>query len=343
MKPPTVAVVICAYTLDRWDDLSAAVASTASQHPAPDELWLVVDHNDELLERARAELASVHRRLQVVHNQRKQGLSGARNTALDHTDADVVAFLDDDAEAEPGWLRLLREPYEDESVIAVGGAAQPRWGDGAARPSTLPSEGPDSWGELDWIVGCSYEGQPRRRQRVRNLMGCNMSFRRDVFLQVGGFSEDLGRVGRTPLGCEETELCIRATAARPGTQILFEPRALVRHHVSEDRFTWHYLRHRSYAEGISKAAVSAMVGADQALQTERGYVVAVLPRAFIRELGVAAHRGSGRRGLAGLCAIGLALGATTVGYARGWLTVRSALRRTGPRGTAEVAAPSSSG
>ena len=63
-----------------------------------------------------------------------------------------------------------------------------------------------------------------------------------------------------PLGCEETELCIRArqTFARAGEKIriVFEPRAEVDHRVSHDRVEWAYLRRRSWAEGLSKAAVS---------------------------------------------------------------------------------------
>ena len=44
-------------------------------------------------------------------------------------------------------------------------------------------------------------------------MGCNMSFRREVFERIGGFAEEIGRIGKNPLGCEETELCIRARQA----------------------------------------------------------------------------------------------------------------------------------
>jgi glucosyl-dolichyl phosphate glucuronosyltransferase len=328
MTGPSAAVVICAYTLDRWTDLTEAVSSAAGQAPPPDELWLVVDHNPDLLERARAELTGAHPRLRVIANQRKKGLSGARNTGLEHAGADVVVFLDDDATATEGWLAHILAPYADQDVLAVGGAAEPRWPEGEARPPTLPAAGASDRGELDWVVGCTYAGQPHALQAVRNLMGCNMSFRREVFSVVGGFSEELGRVGRIPLGCEETELCIRARAARPGAQIVFEPRALVRHHVSTDRLTWRYLRHRCYAEGISKAAVAVMVGQDRALETERSYVTRVLPRGVLREVTAAASpRGGDRlRRLEGALAIVLGLGATVLGYGRGRLSAARALR-----------------
>jgi GT2 family glycosyltransferase len=312
----STAVVICAYTLDRWADLCESVASAATQDPAPGELLLVIDHNDLLLQRARDELAARHPGLVVVPNTRRQGLSGARNTALELVRSDLVVFLDDDAAADPGWLALLTAPFVDEAVLAVGGSAVPRWPAGAGRPVTLPAADAAGWGELDWVVGCTYAGQPTRTLPVRNVMGCNMSFRRDVFDLVGGFSEDLGRVGKVPLGCEETELCIRASNARPGSRIVFEPAARVRHHVSPDRLTWRYLLRRCYAEGLSKAAVSAMVGQDQALSTERRYATRVLPLGVLRELGRALR--SRRPGAAGSAfAVVAALGSTVLGYGRG--------------------------
>lgn len=70
---PTLSVVICAYTLDRWEDLRAAIGSVLVQDPPADEVVLVVDHNQALLERAERELSGVH----VVPNQRRRGLSGA--------------------------------------------------------------------------------------------------------------------------------------------------------------------------------------------------------------------------------------------------------------------------
>ena len=340
MSRPTTAVVVCAYTTKRWDDLTAALHSAAAQQPAPDELWLVVDHNDVLQARARRELVPALPGLRVVASSRKQGLSGARNTAVEQVGADIVVFLDDDAAAEPGWLAALTAPYADPDVIAVGGVAKPAWPAGAGRPVTLPSAGPDEdWsvrGELDWVVGCTYTGQPAEQAQVRNLMGCNMSFRRDVFAEVGGFSEDLGRVGSVPLGCEETELCIRARAVFPQGSVVFEPLARVRHHVSPDRLTWSYLRRRCYAEGVSKAAVAAMVGSEGALSTERGYASRVLPAGVLRELRGTRPTGHGRRGLAGAAAIVGGFAATATGYVRGRVQVRG-LSTSAP--VLQVAAP----
>lgn len=311
---PTATVVVCVYTEKRWFDIKAAVDSVLDQDVTPLETIVVVDHNERLRERAEREFGPLG--VVVVANEKKQGLSGARNTAVELASGEVVVFLDDDAAACPGWLRALLAPYEDPDVIGVGGVAHPKWPDG--RPRTLPGAAPgdpNATGELDWVVGCTYTGQPTERAEMRNLMGCNMSLRAEVFTRVGGFAEDMGRIGKNPLGCEETELCIRARQAYVADgrnpRILFEPRAAVDHRVSDDRVSWRYLLRRGWAEGISKAAVSKVVGTGDSLSAESSYTMKVLPAGVIRE--------ARERNAASAVAIVACLGVTTAGYVRGWL------------------------
>lgn len=323
----TSSVVVCVYTDKRWNDIVDAVASVAAQDVQATETIVVVDHNDALAERAERELGP--RGVRVLRNRFRQGLSGARNTAVAEATGEVVVFLDDDASARPGWLRALLAPYADPSVIGVGGVAHPRWP--TRRPATLPGSAPrdpNATGELDWVVGCTYTGQPTERAEVRNLMGCNMSLRAEVFKRIGGFAEDMGRIGKNPLGCEETELCIRArqayTADGHPPKIIFEPRAAVDHRVSEDRVEWAYLLRRGWAEGLSKAAVSKVVGTGDSLSTESSYALKVLPAGVVREVR--------DRNPASAAAIAACFAVTAAGYLRGRL----------PGATSHVRMPASS-
>ena len=86
--------------MNRWELLCAAVESVAKQSVQALETILVIDHNGELLERSQAEFADA----KVVANSQGQGLSGARNTGIEHAAGDVIAFLDDDASAEREWI-----------------------------------------------------------------------------------------------------------------------------------------------------------------------------------------------------------------------------------------------
>jgi hypothetical protein len=160
-------------------------------------------------------------------------------------------------------------------VLGVGGSAIPVW-DG------LP---PRWWpAEFLWVVGCSYRGQPTSRSPVRNMLGCNMSIRRTVLKAAAGFDDGLGRTARKPLGCEETELCIRARTLFPEGMFVLEPSALVHHRVPKSRASWRYFFARCGAEGISKARVAERVGSQAALAEERNYSFRVLPVGIAKNL-----------------------------------------------------------
>jgi GT2 family glycosyltransferase len=301
------SVVICAYTEKRWDEVLAAVESLRVQTHAPEEIILVIDHNTALAERVWSEIPDVT----CVENHGQQGLSDARNSGIAVARADVVAFLDDDAVAEPQWLSLLAEGYADPAVVGVGGFADPLWAEG--RPGWFPRE-------FDWVVGCTYVGMPEAASPVRNLIGCNMSFRREIFDDLGGFTAGIGRLGTRPVGCEETELCIRIHQKRAGSVILFDPRAVVHHNVPGSRGTWAYFKSRCYAEGLSKAAVSAMVGADQGLSNERAYTTKTLPKGVVK--GIAAGVKGEAGGFGRAAAIVAGVGIATVGYGLGRISPR---------------------
>jgi glycosyltransferase involved in cell wall biosynthesis len=301
-----VSVVVCAHDEDRWEQISHALSSLERQTVAPREVIVVVDGNERLGERLRSELGA-----RAIPNTLAPGLGGARNSGLAAASGAVVAFLDDDAVASPQWVERLAAPYADERVAAVGGSAEPVWeGD---RPAWFPPE-------FDWVVGCSYLGMPERAQPVRNLFGCNMSFRRRLLEELGGF--------RLGYGCDETELCIRLAQRWPDKQILYLPEAKILHHVPADRVRLLRFLRRCYFEGGSKAVVAKLVGADRGLATERRYALAVLPRGVLRGVAVCLRRGE-MAGLARAAAIVAGLAATTAGYLAARLSIAEAARRRG--------------
>ena len=302
---PSISVVICAYSADRWDDLCAAVDSVERQSAPALETIVVIDHNDALADRARTHFDG--RRIRVLENRDAQGLSHARNVGIAAAAGDVVAFLDDDAVAEPGWIAALAAVYDEaDAVVGVGGAIEPRWL--AARPRTFPPE-------FDWVVGCTYRGHPTTRATVRNLIGANMSFRRETFADAGGFRSEIGRVGTRPVGCEETEFCIRVSRTRPGSRIVYEPAARVLHSVPPTRGTWSYFVRRCFGEGISKAVVASLAGRSDALETERGYVVRVVSGGVASGFGEAARGDLAGAGRAARMVVGVAAASAGYGYA----------------------------
>ncbi len=302
-KAPASIVITC-FTDQRWSQLAAAIESALGQTMAPQEVIVVVDHNDDLLFRVGGRWPEVS----VMANRFDRGASGARNTGAFQARSPVVAFLDDDAVADPKWLELLVRCFEDESVVGAGGGVTAAWVD--RQPAWFPAE-------FAWVVGASYRGLPEDVSEVRNVWAENMAVRTDSFVAAGGFRLGFGKVG-TRSSPEDTELCIRMTLGRG--RWLYAPAAQVAHHVPAERTTFRFFLRRCYVEGVGKAALAGLTSSDS-LDAERDYVRQLVPRAIGRNLREAAR---GRRlspaARAGAMVAGVA--SAGVGYARGRLATR---------------------
>lgn len=301
----STTVVVCAHTDRRWSYLAETLCSIEKQSHAPAQTILVIDNNPALLARARETFSNIT----VMSNQGERGLSGGRNTGVAAATGDIIAFIDDDAAADPAWLGELVKGYADPHVMGVGGSIQPAWETG--RPRWFPSE-------FDWVVGCTYTGMPLRDAVVRNVFGCNMSFRASACKIGGDFK--LGRSnGTVESSHEDTYYCIHLTRLIPGAKVLYKPSATVHHHVPGSRSTLRYFIHRCYVEGLSKARLGRIVGQDRSLNTEGTYVATTLPKGVMRGLRDAVLR-LDLSGLGRAFTILLGLTVTSAGYARSMLS-----------------------
>ena len=298
-----IAVIICAYTDQRWEQLVAAIESVQAQTLPANEIVVVIDHNSILLDRVQTRFPTI----KVVENVQDKGLSGARNSGIAVTQAALVGFVDDDAVVERDWLKKLSQIiFSDPSIMGAGGRIIPKW-EGIV-PQWLPEE-------FYWVVGCTHKGVPETTAEVRNLIGANMLVRREAFDKVGGFLNGIGRVDSIPLGCEETEFCIRTRQAIPNSKFIYDPNTVIDHNVPLKRTGWSYFRDRCYAEGLSKALVSKLVGQQDGLSAERTHVLKTLPAGFFKGLGDALT--GDWHGLQRAAAIFAGLFLTTLGYVKG--------------------------
>lgn len=330
MTKISASVIICAYTEKRWDDLLAAVESLRHQTVPPCEVIIVVDYNDAVLKRVQEQITDVI----AIENRRAKGASGSRNTGVAIAQGTVVAFLDDDVIAEPTWMEQLLAPYEDPTIVGVGGKIDPLWI--GKRPAWFPDE-------FTWVVGCTFRGMPS--DIAPNRIAANMSVRRDIFIDMGGFRESSGwnhknrenrgktrerfnfRRVRHYEGGEEPELCIRIANRYQGkVKFFYAPLALVKHHVPEQRTRWRYFLWRSYYEGVGKAFLVSLHGPKDGLAAERKYTFTALPRAVLRELGEALFHFD-PAGFARAGAIIVGLSATVAGYLVGRISSQTATLR----------------
>ncbi len=303
--PLSADVVICAYTEDRWEMLCRAVASVQAQSTLPRQVLVCTDHNDALYERCVQRWGGAETgtpSVRVLRNRFAGRLGSARNTAVEQVTADVVAFLDDDAEAAPTWLEsLLRVYRERPEAVAVGGAPLPDHQ--VERPGWFPHE-------FDWVFGCHYAGLPDELAPVRHLIGASMSVRTAALLAVGGFHSDKH---------DDMDLSHRIAADHGPGSVLYEPKAQIFHVVHPERLTWDYFWRRCYWINRGKVRAFSDMG-------EAGNITAEL--AFARQMvgSVVRKLLRGLRGdtdaLRQAAAIVAGLGTAGIGHLRGKVELR---------------------
>lgn len=315
-QPQDVSVIICGYTEKRWDDIREAIQSVQQQTRPPQEIIFVADHNPKLLELIREHLPGVR----AIENTGDQGASASRNSGVAVSEGQIVAFLDDDAIAEPDWLEKLCEGYRDSTVLGVGGKCNPQWL--GPEPTWMPEE-------FYWVVGATYRGMPETTSPVRNLWTGNLSIRREVFESVDGFRTGFGKTNsrNSP---EDTDLCIRINQRWPGGIWLYKPDAEIWHKIPSERTRLrHYLR-RCYNEGLGKADLARLVGASDGMDAERSHALKQLPLGVFRNVGEAITRRDGSA-LVRAVAIVAGLGMATAGYVVGTLQRKTTAGRDGRR------------
>lgn len=138
-----------------------------------------------------------------------KGLSNARNTAAQQARGDIIAYLDDDAYPDPHWLLYVAYAFSTSNHAGIGG------------PNLVPAE--------DGAVAHCVANAPGGPVHVlltdeiaEHIPGCNMAFRRDVYLQIGGCDPIYRTAG------DDVDLCWRIQKA--GYTIGYHPAALVWHH-----------------------------------------------------------------------------------------------------------------
>jgi len=271
VSQPTVSVIIPAYSLDRLGDLLHAIESVKRQTVDPLEIIVAVDHNPELvaLLRHMGKLGVL-----VALNDGIIGGAETRNIGIWAASGDIVAFLDDDAWAVPNWIEELLSAYSDPLVMAVGGHTISYFKEG--RPFWFPEE-------LDWMIGGTWKGHQQEAGEVRNLIGPNMSFRRDVCNTVGYMLPELGALPQKARAGDETEFYIRLKQKLPLAKVIYIPEAVVYHMVYGWKMTVGNLIRRAVSDGYWKGHIQASVSSisRDGLSSEKSYLKYLLFKSIL--------------------------------------------------------------
>jgi len=221
VQPPPVSVVIVNW--NRKDLLRACLDSLAAQTFTDFEI-IVVDNGSD--DGSAAMVREMSRPIKLIENRENKGFCAANNQGFSVSQSEYVALLNNDAEADPGWLAALLDavrvkPDVGESDVGMVASKILVWED----PSII-----DKCGHLIYPDGQNRgrghgqvdRGQFSRQEEVLWPDGCAALYRRAMLDEVGGFDEEFFAYA------DDAELGLRARIA--GWTFLYAPGAVVRHH-----------------------------------------------------------------------------------------------------------------
>ena len=235
MPEPSISVVVP--TRDRPGYLAVALASLAAQQPAPAHELLVVDDGSSDATAEVAERAGVR----YLRQRARRGLNAARNAGIRRSDGELIAFLDDDVEAPPGWLAAMSEgAARHPSAEAFGGPIRARFEGPAPR-------------------GCGRESAPitsldhgSEDLEVELVWGANLLFRRAAFERIGLFDETISGGG-------DEEEWLRRLRSNGGS-VVYLARAGLDHRRVGDDARLRSLMRGAYVRGRSARAYDGRRG-----------------------------------------------------------------------------------
>lgn len=250
MTQPTISAIIC--THNRANYLGAAIDSLLGQTYGSYEI-IVVDNASTDDTQCVVEARLPHPKLTYVY-ETTLGLSAARNRGATVAQGEILAYLDDDAEADAQWLAALAEVFVAHPQAAIaGGYVSLLWPPNVAAPRWLSPALSECLGAYDLGSTVRPITEPGHTPR-----GLNYAVRKDFLQSVGGFDPQLGRVGKNLLSNEELYLTQQALQA--GYEVLYVPNAKAAHNVAPERLCRRWFLRRSWWQGISECYREHLTG-----------------------------------------------------------------------------------
>ncbi|MCW4044912.1 MAG: glycosyltransferase [Candidatus Bathyarchaeota archaeon] len=227
-----LSVVIVTY--NRCTDLSECLNSLFSSNDSPSEIIVVDSNSTDGTHR----LAKSYP-LKLV-NIKERSMVKARNVGFQNAEGDIVAYVDDDVVVNKDWSKQMLIPYTDKNVGGVVGRVLPY--NNAVR-AYLPTKN-NAIGKVfnnGFILG-NFDIPTQQPIEVDTVIGCNMSFRRELLQKTGGFDENF----RGSCFRDDTDMSLRVK--KLGCKIIYQPKAIAQHKfkgktVNNKWFYWTVYNH----------------------------------------------------------------------------------------------------
>jgi len=225
-KEPAISVVICTYNRDKF--IGEALNCLAKQTLTPDAFEIIVVDNNST-----DNTASISKDFIVAHPELNiryvlepnKGLSFARNRGIAEAKAPVITYIDDDAEAAPGFLQsIVNFMQADKTIVGIGGKVIPKYSE-SQEPAWMSKY-------LNGFVGLMDYGDTPKRfdSTMKYPAGCNMTYSKDILKQAGGFNNQL------TFRSDDKYIFYQVT--RLSGNIFYLPQALLYHNIDNDRLSF---------------------------------------------------------------------------------------------------------
>ncbi len=251
-----LSIIVTSFSTDRIRDIYELLDSVKSQTYANLEVIFVAENSRELEQKIKSYvIEKAIPNVRVVFNDDEPGLSAARNLGIQYANGRIIGFVDDDAVLFHDWAEETVRAYEGNSIIGITGPAFPLWEDESM--AWFPKE-------FYWILSCTAWSDWNDEREVRNAWGMNMSFRREAFDQIGGFTPVFGlcnsnRTRWVDPPSEDVDFSIRATI-QTGMRIMFVPGVRVQHRVYRHRTSLKFVMQRAFSVGYQRMALKKLYG-----------------------------------------------------------------------------------
>jgi len=242
----SVSAIVPTHNRSRY--LRDAIISLQKQDFPDDEYEIiVVDNNstDDTLEVVK-ECNGNDKKKVIYVKDSEIGLHNARHTGAKTAKGEILAYVDDDGICDVKWLYEIVKPYDNPEVGCVGGKILPKW---EAVPPGWIRQYPSYLSLLDL-------GDEVKELKMPRIYGCNLSIRRSLLFEVGGFNPDAFGDKRQIWFRGDGESGLLRKVLASGRKIIYTPHAIIYHVIPEKRLTLDYFKRRSFIEGISASFVA---------------------------------------------------------------------------------------
>src|SRR5262245_43917682 len=216
---PKVSVIVCSYN---GESTIGETLAALKKLEYPNYEVIVID--DGSTDQTSAIAREYDVRL-LIHTE-NNGLSVARNHGLNNATGEIIAYIDDDAYPDPFWLHYLVDCFQQMEYAGVGGPNLPPQDDGMIADCVANAPG----GPVHVML---------TDEIAEHIPGCNMAFRRERLLAIGGFDPRFRVAG------DDVDICWRLQ--EQGWTLGFAPSAVVWHH-RRNSFKSYFKQQRGYAK-----------------------------------------------------------------------------------------------